>query len=192
MPITLCNNMHMALKFVILTLLHREPQSGYQIVRSFDSAFGYFWSASHQQVYRELAGLSESGLVNAKLIKQLDKPDKKIYTISVGGVDSLETWLEAPVKPQATRDPLLVKLMNANLENYQSMIHELALKEKESIKLLTVYNGIESQYYSPAQRQKMPAADNVLYIALRKGILGLKAHLEWLNEAMDMLRDIFK
>ena len=184
--------MHMALKFVILTLLHREPQSGYQIVRSFDNAFGYFWSASHQQVYRELAGLADSGLVQAQLVTQLDKPDKKIYTISKAGISSLETWLETPVKPQATRDPLLVKLMNANAKNYTSMIAELALKENEGIKLLAVYKGIENQYYTPKQRQKLPAKDLVLYIALRKGILGLKAHMKWLKEAMSMLRDLFE
>ena len=142
----------MALKFVILTLVHREPQSGYQIVRSFDNAFRYFWSASHQQVYRELASLSESGLVNAKLIQQNDKPDKKIYTISKGGIDSLEMWLKAPVKSQATRDPLLVKLMNANQKNYRFMIDELTSIEKESNKLFNTYKGIENQYYSRPQR----------------------------------------
>ena len=182
----------MALKFVILTVLHREPQSGYQIVRSFDNAFGYFWSASHQQVYRELAGLAESGLITVELVRQSDKPDKKIYTISEAGINSLEAWIETPTKAQATRDPLLVKLMNANEHNYRSLLSELAVKEADCDKLLNIYSGIEKQYYSPTQRQTLPAKELVLYIALRKGILGLKAQKKWINEAMTTLQDLFE
>ena len=182
----------MALKYVILTLLNREPQSGYQIVRSFDNAFGYFWSASHQQVYRELSGLSGSGMVKAKLVKQEDKPDKKIYTISKEGINSLQSWLESPAKPQKSRDPLLVKLMNANHENFQTMMIELDLQTSESYKLQSIYSDIEKKFYTPSMRKQLPAKDLVLYIALRKGILGLKARLEWLAEAKALLRDLFE
>jgi len=70
--------MHMSLKYVVLSLLNRHPHTGYEIVRSFDSAVGYFWQASHQQVYRELNALAESKQVRFKQVKQTDRPDKKI------------------------------------------------------------------------------------------------------------------
>ena len=65
----------MSLKYVVLSLLNRQPQTGYEIVRSFDSSVGYFWQASHQQVYRELSALADSRQVRFKQVKQTDKPD---------------------------------------------------------------------------------------------------------------------
>jgi len=180
--------MHMALKYVLLTLLQRAPQTGYQIVQSFDSSVGYFWNASHQQVYRELGTLSNDEHVTAKLVKQKDKPDKKIYTITKDGRLALKDWLQLPVKRVATKDPLLVKLINANASNYQSMIDELQTFKKEGLDRLNIYNGIEAEHYSVSARQQMPADDLVLYIALRKGILGLDAHLSWIDEAIELLK----
>ena len=181
----------MALKFVLLTLLQQEPQTGYKIVQSFDSAIGYFWSASHQQVYRELAKLSDDGHVTANLIKQTDKPDKKIYSISKTGVNALTEWLESPAKKTSTKDPLLVKLLNANAKNYTAMIAELNVLYVRCGEMLKVYKNIEKTYYSESQRQSLPTTDLVLYIALRKGILGLQGQMKWQKEAISILEDLF-
>jgi len=182
----------MALKFVLLTLLQQKPQTGYEIVQSFDSAIGYFWSASHQQVYRELGKMSEDGHVTAKLVKQTDKPDKKVYQISKTGVAALEEWLESPAKKTSTKDPLLVKLLNANAKNYTAMIAELNALHERCSEMLKVYKDIEKSYYSETQRQNLPTADLVLYIALRKGILGLQGQMKWQKEAISILEDLFK
>ena len=181
----------MALKFVLLTLLKREPQTGYQIVQSFENAIGYFWSASHQQVYRELGKLLESEHVSAELIRQTDKPDKKKYNITQAGSEALEEWLLAPSKKIPTKDPLLVKLLNANAQNYLTMVEELENLHESSAELLKVYKGIEKTYYSEEQRKQQSTADLVLYIALRKGILGLRAQMKWHKEAIAILHGLF-
>ena len=182
----------MALKYVLLTLLQKEPQTGYQIVQSFETAIGYFWSASHQQVYRELGNLSNAGHVSAQLIQQKDKPDKKIYSIKSSGVVELTNWLEAPAKKTATKDPLLVKLLNASSENYEAMVSELQAINEQSKGLYKIYQGIEDAYYSDDQRKALPTTDMVLYIALRKGILGIQAQMKWHLEAISLLKEMFE
>jgi len=177
----------MALKYVLLTLLQKKPQTGYQIVQSFESSVGYFWHASHQQVYRELNTLATAAHVSAKHVKQTDKPDKKIYSITKSGRLALKKWLESPAKRTATKDPLLVKLINANADNYQSMISELEGLRSDVKERLGVYNAIEKEHYSETKRQQMSADSLVLYIALRKGILGLNAQLSWIDEAVKLL-----
>ncbi len=44
----------MSLPHVILTVLSTRDATGYDITKEFSASIGYFWKASHQQVYREL------------------------------------------------------------------------------------------------------------------------------------------
>ncbi|MBB1051097.1 PadR family transcriptional regulator, partial [Dietzia sp. CW19] len=53
----------MSLKFAILTSLTERAGSGIELARRFDKSIGYFWPATHQQIYRELDRLGESGLI---------------------------------------------------------------------------------------------------------------------------------
>ena len=44
----------MALTHAILVALSEQSGSGYELARRFDRSIGYFWSATHQQIYRTL------------------------------------------------------------------------------------------------------------------------------------------
>ena len=181
----------MSLKHVLLTLLDRKPGTGYELVGSFDSAVGYFWNASHQQVYRELASLSEAKLVKFKLVQQDDKPDKKIYSLSSTGKAELQRWLENPLKKQKIKDLLLVKLVNTNHENVAFMRAELERSVVASKEIYTTYLDIEKAHYSAEQLQSLPAEQVMIYAALRKGILSIEAHLAWLEEVEKLLKKTF-
>ncbi len=174
--------MHMALKFVLLTLLDRERQTGYEIVKTFESAVGYFWSASHQQVYRELSKLTDENLVKFTSIKQGDKPDKKVYRITASGKQDLQQWLQAPVKASPGKDLLLVKLLNLRAENVAVLLEELDRAIKSAEERAAVYSGIKKTYYSKEQRASLALEDLALYLALKKGIGSVAAHIKWLRE----------
>ena len=53
----------MSLKFAILTSLTERSGSGIELARRFDKSIGYFWPATHQQIYRELDRLATDGLI---------------------------------------------------------------------------------------------------------------------------------
>lgn len=182
-----CNNVHMALKYVLLTLLSREKQTGYEIVKSFESAVGYFWNASHQQVYRELAKLSDSGEVKFAPIKQGDKPDKKLYRITASGKRSLRDWVNEPVVQSPAKDLLLVKLLNLNKNNTHIMVAELERMLEMSAERMQVYDEIQRMHYPPARRAGLPLEELALYLALRKGITSLASHIAWLQEARNAI-----
>ena len=182
----------MSLKFVLLTLIDRESRSGYDLVQTFDSAVGYFWNASHQQVYRELASLTNDKMVKFKQIKQTDKPDKKIYSLSSNGKIALQTWLQNPLKVNKTKDLLLVKLMNANNDNVDQILDELERNKQASKAMQTTYIEIENQYYSPLQLKELPNNQVMIYAALRKGLLSIEAHLTWLDEVITLMDTTFQ
>ena len=85
----ICNHMHigslMALREVILTVLARHRMTGYEIARNFDQTLSWFWRASHQQIYRELARLDREGCVSFRVVPQQGKPDRKLYGITRRG-----------------------------------------------------------------------------------------------------------
>ncbi len=56
----------MSLPHAILTALLEKPSSGLELARRFDRSIRYFWSATHQQIYRELNKLEQAGLIQAR------------------------------------------------------------------------------------------------------------------------------
>lgn len=59
----------MSLAHVLLTSLIEKPSTGIDLARRFDRSMGFFWNATHQQIYRELSGMQE------KWISTLEQPD---------------------------------------------------------------------------------------------------------------------
>ena len=55
----------MSLPHARLTSLAERPGSGSELASRFDRSIGYFWQATHQQIYRELARLEAAGWVEA-------------------------------------------------------------------------------------------------------------------------------
>ena len=62
----------MSLPHALLTALVEHPCSGSELAERFDKSIGYFWHATHQQIYRELARLEQVGLVNVTRIGHID------------------------------------------------------------------------------------------------------------------------
>ena len=50
----------MALEHAILVSLSERPASGLDLTRRFDRSIGFFWSATHQQIYSCLLYTSPS------------------------------------------------------------------------------------------------------------------------------------
>ncbi len=67
----------MALSQAILAVLANRPCSGYDLAKQFDGSVGFFWHATHQQIYRELTKLADSGWVDLEVMRQDGKPDRK-------------------------------------------------------------------------------------------------------------------
>ena len=42
----------MSLKHLILAVVGTRPATGYEITKEFDEVAGFYWRATHQQVYR--------------------------------------------------------------------------------------------------------------------------------------------
>ena len=88
----------MSLPHVILTVLSTRDATGYDITKEFSASIGYFWKASHEQVYRELNKMAEKELVTCVLEPQEGKPDRKVYSITDAGRSALGEWFDQPTE----------------------------------------------------------------------------------------------
>ena len=109
--ITCCYRVHMSLKYAVLAALLEGEASGYELSKVFDASFANFWPATPQQLYRELERLAQDGLVEARVVRQERRPDKRMFTLTETGREDLRTFAaEPPRRPTAVRDELLIKL----------------------------------------------------------------------------------
>jgi DNA-binding PadR family transcriptional regulator len=94
----------------LLGLLHDGPMTGGQLVAAAIEHYGSFFSVTRSQVYRELPGLAESGLL--RLGKQGPRASQQ-YAITAAGRRAFKSWLINGGGSDALRSPLVLRLLNA-------------------------------------------------------------------------------
>lgn len=115
----------MALEHAILVSLLEKPGSGYELARRFERSIGYFWTATHQQIYRVLKRMEDDGWVDARTVPQQGRPDKKEYSVADLGRAALSSWLHDPIEPESVRHDLAVKIRGAAFDDPAALIREV-------------------------------------------------------------------
>ena len=177
----------MALAEAILVCLTDRPMSGYDLAKTFDASIGFFWRASHQQVYRELAKLREKGLVESSEIEQNGRPNRIIHTITRAGEDAVHTWSLKPCRMPTVKDELLVKLYALDNVDIPILREQLEVRADQHRAKLATYLRIKEKFYdgrdlSRAQKGKL--------IALTMGIAQEKEMVSSMDNAITMLAEI--
>lgn len=178
----------MALAHAIMTALIEEDLSGYELARDFETSLGFFWNASHQQIYLELGKLSKKKWLKRREISQASKPNKIIYGLTALGRRELAQWVYGKTKTQAAKDELLVKLYNLSDENAAHLAGELATRREEMMRLLYLYEVIRRRHYD--NPEALPTRRKGVYLALTSGISQGEQFLAWCDEALELLATV--
>ena len=177
----------MALRYAILTALIEDDLSGYDLARSFDKSLGFFWKASHQQIYRELKLLSERGWIKGTAEAQKGKPDRIVYALTDEGRGALDEWVlqKDRMRLQETRDELFIKLYNLSESNVGYMHARISERREEMMRRLFLYERIRRNHY--ADPDSLPLRRKGVYLALMGGITQGEQYLTWCDDALQML-----
>jgi DNA-binding PadR family transcriptional regulator len=176
----------MALREVILTQLTQRKMTGYEIAGAFDRTLSWFWQASHQQIYRELARLDADGCVSFEAVAQNGKPDKKVYAITRKGRQELKRWIAEPTPPPRPQYDLLVKLLAGVVLDRKAIREEIARAGSMTAHILAQFEDMERACKSQPL-ETMTEYDRTLYLALRRGLVMVKAQMLWLEEVQAFL-----
>ncbi|WP_193612540.1 PadR family transcriptional regulator [Nocardioides lijunqiniae] len=173
----------MALEHALLVALREQPASGLDLARRFGRSIGFFWSATHQQIYRVLARMEADGWLVATEVAQTGKPDKKVYDVTPAGADALAAWLAEPTPTHALRSDLAVKMRGASFGDREAVLdvvranladHQLRLEHYRSL--------MRRDYPRPAA---LTGLDLDHYLVLRGGILTEETWVTWLTEYLE-------
>lgn len=181
----------MALKHAVLAALTSEESSGYELSKRFDASVANFWPASQQQVYRELDRLEGEGLVKARTVRQVKRPDKRIFRITPAGSRELTGFIQGPTKPTVIRDDLLVKVASLNEKNAPDVAAAVRLRLETSREKLAMYRTLRESILGGATESEFLAGPDGRmvgpYLALKRGISFEKENVRWAGEVLGLL-----
>lgn len=175
----------MALEHAILVSLTELSGSGYELARRFDKSIGFFWSATHQQIYRVLTRMDAAGWIAGTSVAQDGRPDKKVYSVSKAGRNELDRWIAEPTDPSILREELAVKIRGAVNGDIEALKAEVRRHRSVHVERLELYRLIEKRDFpSPAD---LTGTALHQYLVLRGGIRVEEGFAEWCDEILEKL-----
>lgn len=174
------------LSYGLMGLLTTESYTGYELMLK----MGLFWHVNHSSIYPILSELEKECLVNYKLIKQTEKPDKKVYSITDNGIKLVKEWLKCDVKEPKPKDEMHLKFYCINLLDSDDAIRFISKRQniflgkleyynKEIIKVIQVHADADKNIKSPYFGR---------YILLLKAINAATDEIKWCNQICKIYR----
>lgn len=173
----------MALEHALLVALAERPAAGIDLARRFDKSIGFFWQATHQQIYRTLGRMEREGWVTSTSVPQAGGPGKKVYDVTESGRGELARWIATPSEPESLRSDFAVRLRGAS---YGSRDAILAL-----VKEHLADHEARLAHYRHLQQRDYPNPDDLSgqqldqYLVLRGGLLAEEFWISWLTEYLE-------
>ncbi|HET8870114.1 MAG TPA: PadR family transcriptional regulator [Aquabacterium sp.] len=176
----------MSLSHALMTSLLEKSCSGYDLARRFDKSIGFFWRATHQQIYRELARMEKAGWIESAAAPDGGKTRKKIYRVLDAGKVELERWAREPSPPQDMREELMVRLRADAVLGPLGLEDEIARRKATHEQKLAAYRAIEARDFPPEKVLSREA--RIQHMILKTGIMFEEGWAKWSGEALELLR----
>lgn len=179
----------MSLRDAVLAALLEGESSGYDLAKDFDASVANFWPATPQQLYRELDRLAEQGLIQARIVQQERRPNKRMFSLTEAGRDAIRQFTAKVPKPSVIRDELLVKVQASdagNLEAVRGFIRErlewslAKVQRYERLRARMLDGRSEDEYLVESERVGP-------YLTLMRGISFEEENIRWAERALSIV-----
>ncbi|MFB4319216.1 PadR family transcriptional regulator [Actinomadura sp. 21ATH] len=157
---------------VVLALLAKEPSHGYELRARLQEALGPLGEELNAgQVYVTLRRLAKAGLVEARVVGQSDRPDRKVYELTPAGRERVAAWLADVSWGRPAPAEFHLKLVAAALSRLADPVAVVDAQRRELLRRLA-----DVQRAALAQPAGSGAA-----LLLEGTALRLRADLTWLE-----------
>lgn len=173
----------MALEHALLVALSERPASGLELTHRFEKSLGFFWHATHQQIYRVLARMEADGWVTVEVVEQPGRPHKRVHTPSAAGREALAGWLAAPMPLESFRSEVAVKLRGASYGDRAAVLDHLSEARADHALRLATYLEMEQQQFPHPDR--LDEAHRDRWLVLRGGIRLEQFWIDWITECLE-------
>lgn len=174
----------MSIQHALITSLLEKPSTGYDLAQRFDKSMGYFWHASHQQIYRELGRMAEAGWIIASDDNEEGKRRRRLYRVLAPGRAELARWVSAPEVDGDASRALLIKLRAEAVIGPHGLDQEIHRLMAEHQARLDTYLEIEQRDFA---MDRMSVPQRLRHAVLRAGIVAEQSWLAWAGDVVPLL-----
>jgi DNA-binding PadR family transcriptional regulator len=179
----------MALRNAILSMLLDGEASGYDLAKGFDASVANFWTATPQQLYRELDKMESQGLVKAHVVEQQRRPNKRLFSLTEAGLAELTDFTTRAPKPTAVRDELLVQVQALETGDAAAIRQAVADKQATAETKLAQYERLRERLLDGSTEPDFLAGAERVgpYLTLARGIAFERENIHWCEHVLAVL-----
>jgi DNA-binding PadR family transcriptional regulator len=169
---------------VILGLLVRRPQHGYELKQAYDAVLPQAKPLAFGQVYATLSRLERDGLVTPGVADQDGGPERTSFAVTDKGRTNLDAWLgevesPAPYVTSALLAKVIVALLAADSDRARAYLIAQRAAHASRLRELTLL-------------KTDPSAGVGDVIAADFAIVHLDADLRWLTTTLERVGDLYR
>ncbi|GLW05140.1 PadR family transcriptional regulator [Microtetraspora sp. NBRC 13810] len=167
------------MRLTLLALLAKEPAHGYELKQALEHTFGSAYpSPNIGQIYVTLGRLEKDGLIRAIDVEQSNRPNKKVYYLTVTGREALAEWADEPTEGPRIRDEFFMKLVLAPLTG---IADRMALINRQRRHYLGVMRDLNDLI------ERTDPDNRVALLLIEGAMLHVQADLDWLQRCQEDL-----
>jgi len=183
----------MSLPHILLGLLRKQPQTGYELQKQLETTVSYFWTTDISRVYRTLGEMGMQGWVTFEAAIRSDSLNRKVYSLTEAGRRELERWLAEPGKSSGERNAFLAQLHFSDAIPIEA---QLAVLEERLAGLRVEAAELERraarlQMPVPLPRDALRAGLKREMFSLEYGIRRYRFEIGWLEDTIAVLRNAY-
>jgi DNA-binding PadR family transcriptional regulator len=164
----------MSLRHAVLATLLPGPQSGYDLAKKFDDVMRGVWYARRNQMYGELAKLTEAGFA----VEVAEGPrGRRTYQVTPAGRAELRRWLVEVEPDRTVRDESMLRALLVSTLDREDALRVLEREEG----VLTAELLPLRAYLAELAEEEPPTDPKAMGLDLRARML--EAMLGWIGEA---------
>ncbi|MFD9325575.1 PadR family transcriptional regulator [Streptomyces sp. NPDC060065] len=179
----------MALRNAVMAALLEGEASGYDLAKGFDASVANFWMATPQQLYRELDRMESEGLIEARLVRQERRPNKRVFSLTEAGRGALRAFTAEFPKPTAIRDELLVKVQAVDSGDEEAVRAAIAERLEWARAKLARYERMRDRLLDGRTEDEFLAGSERVgpYLTLMRGRSFEEENIRWGERALRVL-----
>jgi DNA-binding PadR family transcriptional regulator len=178
-----------SLRDAVLAALLDGEASGYDLAKSFDASVANFWMATPQQLYRELDRLAEQGLIQARVVHQKRRPNKRMFSLTEAGYEAIRQFTARAPKPLVIRDELSVKVLAADAGDAQAVRDFIVERLEWATAKLQRYERFRARLLDGRGEEEYLAQTERVgpYLTLLRGISFEEENIRWAERALAII-----
>ncbi len=176
----------MSLRDAVLAALLDGESSGYDLAKEFDASVANFWMATPQQLYRELDRLAEQNLIQARVVHQERRPNKRMYSLTDAGREAIQQFTAKAPKPSAIRDELMIKVAAADAGDTLAVRDWIAERLQWATAKLLRYERLQARLLAGRTEEEYVSHTERVgpYLTLLRGISFEQENIRWAERAL--------